>query len=195
MNPAAGLEPFVLATPHHAPAATIAAQMGTAAGAQLQTIPTIDVSTIFWLDRHHTIKEIAKDPIFDRITLPENVIPDPTNTLAEGIGGLNPGGGVVNPAVQQFAAMAQPGFAAQMGQMITNPLVDRPHTIAYLDQPHTIPAHDLYTLKELIKDPIQDPITIWEGLPGGGGGTLQEGVGGLGGININPVWNLPGMMF
>ena len=208
-NPALGAQPFVLATPHHAPASTIAAQTGVPAAAQIATTVIADIGTIHALDRQHTFKELIKDPIFDPITLPETVIPDPTNTAAEGVGVNLGGGAVVNPALQAQALQAQAAQAQAMqaqamqaqaaqavsgAQLATTPLsdvatalyFDRPHTLAYFDQPHTI--------KELIKDPITDPITWVETIPGGGGGTLQEGVGG-GGLTTNPVWNLPGMMF
>lgn len=91
---------------------------------------------------------------------------------------------MVNPAMQ---AQAQ-------AQALTTPVTDAV-TIAWLDQPQTAAWLDrITTLKEIAKDPITDVITIWENLPGGGGGTLQEGVTG-GGAVVNPVWNLPGMMF
>jgi hypothetical protein len=145
-----------------------------------------DRATILWFDRIHTIKELIKDPIYDVLTLPETVIPDPTNTLAEGIGVNVPGGYVTNPAIQAFSAQAQP-VAAALSNIATTIYLDRPHTLAWFDSPHTI--------KELIKDPIQDPVTLPETYGGGGGGTLQEGVGGIGGVVTNPVWGLPGMMF
>jgi hypothetical protein len=174
-DPAAGGQPFVLATPHHAPASTIAAQMGAPA-AQLLTAPLRDPVTVFYFDHPHTLKEIVKDPIYDNYPLPETIFQNPVNTAAEGIG------------VQTGAAQAE------MLRLGTIPAADFT-TVAYLDQPHTAVWLDRqYTLKELTKDPIADLYTVVENLPGGGGGTLAEGVAG-GGPVVNPVWNLPGMMF
>jgi hypothetical protein len=204
---AMGAQPFVLATPHHAPASTIAAQMGAAGAAQLAKTPIQDIHTIIWYDRPHTIKELVKDPIRDPITIPEGIIPDPTNTIAEGIN-IDPGNIVTNPAFGgQLAAQpmmafaqAQPGLSAAQKNPLTDGLttvvLDRPPTNPYLDAPHTPYYFDHHTIKEIIKDPVSDPITWVEGIGGGGGPyTIQEGVGGIGGIATNPVWNLPGMMF
>ena len=198
-NPAlAGLQPFVLATPHHAPASTIAAQMGAPAQLAHNTTPLRDYVTALSFDHPHTFKELTKDPLTDVYTLPETIFPDPTNTAAEGIGVQTGIGQVINPAVQMQALMAQaPQTAAgqfQGAQLASTPLTDV-ITVAYFDRPNTLPWWDHpHTIKEVLKDPITDPITIVENLPGGGGGTLQEGVAG-GGSVINPVWNLPGMMF
>jgi hypothetical protein len=201
-------QPFVLATPHHAPASTIAAQMGAAGMAQLAKTPIQDIHTIIWYDRSHTLKELTKDPILDPITWREGVIPDLPNTIQEGIGGVDPGGILTNPAAgAQFAAQPMMAFAqggagisAQpknpLADNITTVLLDRPHTHPYLDSPQTPFYFDHHTIKEMTKDPITDPITWVEGIGGGGGPyTIQEGVGGPGGITTNPVWNLPGMMF
>lgn len=197
VDPAVAAQPFVLATPHHAPAATIAAQMGGGqTAAQFATTPVRDLITLAHYDRLYTWKELIKDPLMDLYTLPETVIPDPTNTAAEGIGVQTGGGQVVNPAMQAQAMQAQAmqGQASQ-AQMyrFTTPLTDVA-TVAALDHYHTLPWLDYHTIKEVVKDPITDVYTLPENLPGGGGGTLQEGVAG-GGPVVNPVWNLPGMMF
>ncbi len=187
-----GLQPFVLATPHHAPASTIAAQMGGPGALHPGTTPIWDITSVLY-DRPYTFKEVAKDPIQDVYTLPETIYNDPTNTAAEGVGVQAGPGQVVNPAMQQQMLMAAPHPGP--AQVATHPLADAT-TVAYFDRPHTTPWFDTpYTFKEVTKDPITDPVTyVSEQIPGGGGGTMQEGVGG-GGSVVNPVWNLPGMMF
>ena len=184
-----GLQPFVLATPHHAPASTVAAQSALHYG----TTPIWDITSAVY-DRPHTLKEILKDPIQDLYTLPETIFNDPTNTAAEGVGTQAGPGQVVNPAMQAQMLIAwRPQASA--AQFATHPLADSA-TVAYFDRPHTTPWFDTpYPFKEVAKDPITDPVTlISEQIPGGGDGTMQEGVGGRGSV-VNPVWNLPGMMF
>jgi hypothetical protein len=76
-NNGTGAQPFVLATPHHAPEATIAAQLGGAAFGYANTTPIRDL-TLAWTDTYHSLyKEVAKDPITDTYTLPENILNDP----------------------------------------------------------------------------------------------------------------------
>lgn len=160
-EPAAGAQPFVLATPHHAPPSTIAAQMGGPA-ARMLSMPLTDPATAWYFEGTYTLKEIPKDPVFDHYTVPEGV-PDPASH-------------------------------SEMLRINTTPVSDLT-TVAFLDQPHTAVWLDRqYTLKEVTKDPIADVYTLAENLPGGGGGTAAEGV--AGGVPVvNPVWNLPGMMF
>jgi hypothetical protein len=180
------MQPFVLATPHHAPASAITAQMGGVAASHQTTLAHLDI-TLAALDRH-TFKELVKDPIFDQYTLPETVVPDPTNTAAEGIGSQQ--GQNVVPEMYTRAIGGTTPIASL-------PAYDVLHTVPSWDVHHTSPVLDRHwTLKEIAKDPITDTYTqISEYFPGGNpGGTIQEGVG-VGGYGGYPVWNLPGMMF
>lgn len=54
-DPSTGAQPYVLATPHHAPTSTIAPQMGMPSAAQLATTPLRDLRTMFYHDRLHTL--------------------------------------------------------------------------------------------------------------------------------------------
>lgn len=185
-----------------------------------------------------TLKEPVKDPIYETFKEPNldtvkeanydtvkepnldpNTFYEPTGTLQEGLGGIEQGGGVINPAQMGNAGltpfiMATPHHAAtapQMMQMMARSLnlntipgqESATLTLKETNQDvHTFkevgkdPIFD--TLKEANKDPIYDtlkevvgdPNTFFEPT-----GSLQEGLGGLqGGVNP-PVWNMPGLMF
>jgi hypothetical protein len=58
-DPDAGAQPFVLATPHHAPASAIAAQMGGPA-ARMASAPITDPATALYFDRAHTRRRSSK---------------------------------------------------------------------------------------------------------------------------------------
>ena len=108
---AAGMQPFVMATPHHASAAAVAMQPGAAQAAQLNVQGTLKPVLA---DGPFTRKEMTKDPITDPITRKE-LAKDPIldtrkelvwetwvengpYTTVEGPGGL-PGGGLGDPPV------------------------------------------------------------------------------------------------
>jgi hypothetical protein len=189
------MQPFVLATPHHAPASAITAQMGGVSASHQFTLAHLD-ATLAALDRH-TFKELVKDPIFDQYTLPETVVPDPTNTAAEGIGSQQ-GQNVVPEMYTRAMGGANPIASLPAYDILhTAPVFDPPHTVPAFDTPRTVPISDHpYTLKEIAKDPLADVYSqITEYIGGNpGGGTIQEGVG-VSGYGGYPVWNLPGMMF
>jgi hypothetical protein len=96
----AGLAPFVLATPHHAPAAPLAMQ---AAGLRQQGAAIFSLKeahsdgysdvTLKEVTQDHTLKETYKDPILDvKQANADGTFVEPGGTLAEGGGAFGPGG-------------------------------------------------------------------------------------------------------
>ncbi|HOX26023.1 MAG TPA: hypothetical protein PLL30_09330 [Candidatus Krumholzibacteria bacterium] len=162
-----------------------------------------------------TVKELTKDPIQDPITIQEVIGPgkqlgdpiDPGQFGTIPFVMATPHHAPPEVIARQAAAAGLPQFQAQaqaqaatavaLDMVATIPTLDQPQTVHFFDQPHTTPLVDIRTfpyfdqqptIKELTKDPIQDPIT-WVEV---GGGTLVEQPGG--GYQP-PQWNLPGMMF
>jgi hypothetical protein len=122
--------------------------------------------TSVYADQPHTIKELAKDPIQDTIFNP-NV---PVEQFAEAQEAQATAGAALKPA---FAEGVGTSVYADAGN--TSVYADQPQTSVYADQPHTsvyadqhtsvyadvhtsVYADRPHTIKEMVKDPIQDAI-------------------------------------
>jgi hypothetical protein len=163
-----------------------------------------------------SIKDPIADPItIQEVATPGKQLGDPIDPGQLG-GMVNPAAGFMGAVpfvmatphhapqeviARQAAAAGMPQMQAATVHFIdmtgSSPAIDQIQTIHVLDSPRTTPLIDVQTLphfdhaptlKELIKDPLQDPVTWVEGA----GGSIMEQPGG--GFQP-PVWNLPGMMF
>jgi hypothetical protein len=122
--------------------------------------------TSVYADQPHTIKELAKDPIQDTIFNP-NV---PVEQFAAAQEAQATAGAALKPA---FAEGVGTSVYADAGN--TSVYADQPQTSVYADQPHTsvyadqhtsvyadvhtsVYADRPHTIKEMVKDPIQDAI-------------------------------------
>jgi hypothetical protein len=122
--------------------------------------------TSVYADQPHTIKELAKDPIQDTIFDP-NV---PVEQFAAAQEAQATAGAALKPA---FAEGVGTSVYADAGN--TSVYADQPQTSVYADQPHTsvyadqhtsvyadvhtsVYADRPHTIKEMVKDPIQDAI-------------------------------------
>jgi hypothetical protein len=167
-----------------------------------------------------TRKESTKDPIFDtRKELIKEIPKEVAYDTQWEQGGID-WGQVVNPAAGLNAADPAAGLAGAQAMAMQPFVMATPHhasqaaiamqpgaqqaalTLAETIHPKSLvadPGH--ITRKELIKDPLSDPLTrkelVWETWVEGGPYTTVEGPGGLpgGGLGDPPVWNLPGLMF
>lgn len=97
---AAGMTPFIMATPHHAPQAALmqqqlATSIGVPAGIGARTIKEMTTDPI--TDQFHTRKEMIKEPIFDtrKEMIWDTMKEASSDTWVEQ--GFDPSGGLVNP--------------------------------------------------------------------------------------------------
>lgn len=193
-----GLTPFIMATPHHASAAAVAMQPGAAAGGAAITLKEIpgDITRKELIKESifDTRKEFIKDPITDPITWVENI-----GTAQEQV--FDPGAGaVINPAIgggggfAAFQQQAQPGIEAGAGGLAqAATLAEQVGQFGTLIQDRITRKELIWdTYKELVKEPIWDTRKEVFETYVEGGGTIQEGPGG---VDPGGIWNLPGMNF